>query len=270
MSSSKSTKNNSIAKTNTSISTPAHSLAFQEQMELFTALAKVSNSGIKTPEEGLLLYNKARALGIDWAIALGNMSAINGKIGLNIHLIKGILSVPINNIRWEYEMDYEPIYKYFTALNDCITDDDFDPTVHVKVGFMNLKTPRNDGLIPITYAIDKSKKVIANRKTRIKFIRTYSNGDVVTKYGEFSYIDSLTAGLGLNKAGEFDPYSPWTKYPKLMIDHRAFTFGARAIASDLLNGCQELTELYDINNLSYDIKEDGSTEVTDTDYTEVQ
>lgn len=255
--------NDKLARSNTSLSTPSTGLAFKDQVELFTAIAKANNSGINTPEEGILLYNKARALNIDWAIAMGNMTAINGKIGLNIHLIKGILSVPSNNVTWEFVSDYAPIYQYITSTNDRITDKDFDPMMHVLVPLVDVMKPRTDGLIAITYNISKSKKVIVDRVTRIKFTRTMPNGTTKTQYGEFSYSEAITAGLGVNKQGELDSYSPWTKYPKLMIEHRAFTFGARAIASDLLNGCQEITELYDINNIAYDASDEGTITVLD-------
>ena len=40
-----------------------------------------------------------------------------------------------------------------------------------------------------------------------------------------------------------------------MIATRAYTFGAREIASDLLMGAYETTELFDMNNIKYDAKD---------------
>lgn len=41
----------------------------------------------------------------------------------------------------------------------------------------------------------------------------------------------------------------WTKYPQRMCDARAFSIGAREIASDVLFGMMSLSELADANNV---------------------
>lgn len=43
-------------------------------------------------------------------------------------------------------------------------------------------------------------------------------------------------------AGMFEK-DTYKKYPKVLIGHRAFTYGARDIASDVIMGCMETTEL---------------------------
>ena len=50
----------------------------------------------------------------------------------------------------------------------------------------------------------------------------------------------------------------YKKYPKVLIGHRAFTYGARDIASDVIMGCMETTELKIISG-----KELNDTEIAD-------
>ena len=58
-------------------------------------------------------------------------------------------------------------------------------------------------------------------------------------------------------AGMFEK-DTYKKYPKVLIGHRAFTYGARDIASDVIMGCMETTELKIISG-----KELNNTEIAD-------
>ena len=53
--------------------------------------------------------------------------------------------------------------------------------------------------------------------------------------GKFSYSEAIIAGM-------FDK-DTYQKYARILIGHRAFTYGARDIASDVIFGCMETTEL---------------------------
>lgn len=52
----------------------------------------------------------------------------------------------------------------------------------------------------------------------------------------------------------------YKKYPRVLISHRAFTLGARDIASDILFGCMETTELKIVSG----------QELSDADYVEAE
>ena len=74
----------------------------------------------------------------------------------------------------------------------------------------------------------------------VDFITEYEitrniNGKEVTATGRFSYSEAVQAEI-LEK----DTYK---KYPRILIGHRAFTYAAREIASDILFGVMETTEL---------------------------
>ncbi len=61
------------------------------------------------------------------------------------------------------------------------------------------------------------------------------NGKEITAKGHFSYSEAMQAEMF-----EKDTYK---KYPRILIGHRAFTLAARDIASDILFGVMETTEL---------------------------
>jgi hypothetical protein len=68
-------------------------------------------------------------------------------------------------------------------------------------------------------------------------------GEIVVTHavGKFTYTEAVSAGM-------FDK-DTYKKYPKVMISHRAFTYGAREIADDVCLGLMETTELKQINNI---------------------
>ena len=57
----------------------------------------------------------------------------------------------------------------------------------------------------------------------------------MTAVGKFSYNDAVVANC-------FEK-TTYKLYPKVMIGHRAWFYGARDIASDLLMGCMSIDEL---------------------------
>ena len=82
------------------------------------------------------------------------------------------------------------------------------------------------------------------------------NGKDMTAIGHFSYSDAVQAEMF-----EKDTYK---KYPRILIGHRAFTLAARDIASDVLMGVMETTELKIVAG-----RELSSTDVTSIEDAEV-
>ena len=64
---------------------------------------------------------------------------------------------------------------------------------------------------------------------------------VITAISHYSYSEAQNAGL-------FDK-DTYKKYARMMIGTRAFTFGARDIANDVLMGSMETTELKIVENV---------------------
>lgn len=248
-------------------------LTFNEKLLFFETVAKSANTGIKDAGQAMVVWQKAKELKIGWANAIPHMHIINGKAGIDIHIIKAILSRPGSGVRWDCIEDNEPIYRYLDKNSNVYIGKSSLPQNAVIKN--KLSDPVSEGMIAVVVIpeqVKNEKGVVEYQVTpydhRSSYIFTRKKKDIDGRYftvesrkGVFSWRDALAAGLPINREGILDPNSSWQKYRKLMIDTRAFTFGARDIASDLLMGCYETTELYDMEKVNYTVTEDGKAEV---------
>lgn len=253
-----------------------------EQLAAATAfLDKIMRSdkgGIKSVNDGLAILMRAKDLNMPFSTAIEHIHVINGKTGVDIHVIKALLSRA--GVTWRCINNYSPLYEYTDGINVYI-DGKFPDFVErcKSVKEANEKriadekngiTDKTVYIYPVSWYSDfsgniyksynltnkfevavnrqhadsiiKSGKIpiyrIANQPvdyiTKYEFTRII-NGNTVTAIGEFTYSEAQTA-----KLFEKDTYA---KYPKILISHRAFTYGARDIASDVIMGCMETTEL---------------------------
>lgn len=242
----------------------------EQAMELFTELCKNKGIAINTPAEALTLYMKAKELNIGFANAIDHMHVINGKTGIDIHILKAVLLRAGGFIRWTKTLDYAPLYKYKDS-NDgttwishlrpkafmewLINDDPFyeDAVYGTPNTFKKLKEEGKLIIIPVS---NSGKPEPFDYATEYKFEREFEFGkqkklEIRHEISRFTVSQALRIEKN-NKEG-----SIWQTNPEIMVDHRAFTFGARAIASDLLKGCYETKELYDMCNIDYEIDSDG-------------
>jgi hypothetical protein len=240
-----------------------------QQLMMFTEIAKDSNTGVNTPAMAMMLFHKAKELGIGWANAIPHMHLIKGKLGIDIHIIKAILSRPSAFITVEKIEDYKPLYKYIAKDFVTTYTSDTLPEMAVVVPAFDIVVPNNKFpviVLPTMRQDDKGNKITSiepyDNRTTYRFTRKKygMGGEIITEVrtSSFSWQDAITAGLPLDRAGNFNTDSVWFKHRKLMVDHRAYTFGARDIASDLLLGAYEKTELFDMEHVAYD-----TTEVVD-------
>lgn len=235
--------------------------------------------GIKSIADGLSILARAQDLQLPFTTCIEHIHVINGKTGIDVHIIKSLLSRA--GIVWKCTKDYVPQYQYTdgntiyieTQLPQycvkCRTPQEaIDATKDELVGvypvhwYSDLK-----GNIYNEFEIsDKCVKAI-NRQhalkvanegkfpviripaqpidfvTEYEFTRRYmiNNKEVIsTVVSHYSYSEAQTADL-FSK----DTYK---KYARIMIGNRAFTYGARDIASDILMGCMETTELKIVEN----------------------
>ena len=253
-----------------------------EQLAAATAfLDKIMRSdkgGIKSVNDGLAILMRAKDLNMPFSTAIEHIHVINGKTGVDIHIIKALLSRA--GVTWRCINNYSPLYEYTDGINVYI-DGKFPDFVErcksVKEANEKRIADEKNGITnetvyiyPVSWYSDfsgniyksynltnkfevavnrqhadsiiKSGKIpiyrIANQPvdyiTKYEFTRII-NGNTVTAIGEFTYSEAQTA-----KLFEKDTYA---KYPKILISHRAFTYGARDIASDVIMGCMETTEL---------------------------
>lgn len=256
--------------------------SFDEQIRFFTEIAKSTNTGVKSTGEALMLFQKAKELGIGWANAIPHMQVISGKPGIDIHIVKAILSKPGSGVRWEQTEDFVPVYRYMGEDKVVYEENELPPNFIIVNNFNDTgdSTKFRACILPTNTGTDKApiwKKVPVDRRSTYKFTRKKKDIDgtwfTVTLVSSFSYSEALKAGLPYDKQGNINTDSAWGKYTKLMVNTRAFTFGAREIADDLLMGNYELTELLDFSGVKYAItpegNEVGSVTILDTNGNEI-
>lgn len=241
-------------------------------------IMRSDKGGIKTVNDGLAILMRAKDLNMPFSTAIEHIHVINGKTGVDIHVIKALLSRA--GVTWRCINNYSPLYEYTDGINvyvdgklpdfvercksakeanekriadeknDIANDtvyiypvswySDFSGNVYknynltnkfeIAVNRQHAETIVKSGKIPIYRIANQPVDYI----TKYEFTR-YVNGEKVTATGEFTYSEAQLA-----KLFEKDTYA---KYPKVLIGHRAFTYGARDIASDVIMGCMETTEL---------------------------
>ncbi len=251
------------------------------QAEVFLKkIIATDKGGIKSVNEGLAILMRAQDLQLPFSSCIEHIHVINGKTGVDVHIIKALLLKA--GVVWKCTKDYTPQYQYTdgnniynqTQLPDyCVICRDADDAKNAtKDGKM--------GVYPLSFYIDlkgnvyneftiSSKCVKAINKAHAQKIASEGNYpiikippqpiDFVTEYefkrymivngkeremtavSHFSYSEAQTAEL-LTK----DTYK---KYARILISHRAFTLGARDIASDVLMGVMETGELKIVENV---------------------
>lgn len=230
--------------------------------------------GIKSVEDGLAVMMRAKDLNLPFSTCLEHVHVINGKTGTDIHVIKALLSKA--GVTWELVRDYAPLYEYTDGINVYV-DGSFPE--YIKRCRDSKEANEKNGsasdeyiyVYPVKWykdlqgnlykeyqlssskfgvavtrqqiaAISKEGKIPVYRvpNNPVDYITEYKltrlvNGKEVTAIGHFSYSEAQAAGL-------FDK-DTYVKYARILIGHRAFTYAARDIASDLLLGVMETTEL---------------------------
>lgn len=239
-----------------------------EQLKVLETLAKGANTGVKNVGDAILILAKSQELGIGFGNALPHMHVVNGKPGIDIHIIKAVLGKPGTGVRWIQLKDYEPVYRYFDKTGNIYDGKDALPEDYIILPTPAALKEYDGDKYPVTYMVSgDGKKVPFKRIDPIDYVSSYKfirkkkdiDGTYFTEtlISSFTWRDAIKAQLPFNRAGEIDPNSAWSKYRRLMVNTRAFTFGAREIASDLLMGNYETTELYDMEHVDYEIINDN-------------
>jgi hypothetical protein len=224
--------------------------------EFFKILAQSERFTTTNPADIIAMYVQAQELGIGFASASNHMHIVNGKAGIDIQIVKALISKPGTGITWEHTEDYIPIYKYTDKTTEYFSDN--IPT-HCMICYNadDIKKAKDDGKTAIfPYRLDNQKwNIVSGIITPIDRRSTYlfsrlkllPNGQWFTQkeIGTFSWSDASTAGILYDKNNEINPKSAWHKYPRNQLNVRAFTFGARAIGADLLMGMYETSELHE-------------------------
>ena len=240
--------------------------------------------GIKSINEGFAILLRAQELRLPFSSCIEHVHVIKGKTGIDIHIIRSLLSRA--GVTWECTKDYTPQYQYTdgntiyleTQLPDyCVkcrtAEEAFKATNEDTVGvypvrwYQDLKgTVYNEFQVSdkCVTAINKQHAQKLAQEGKFPIIRCPAVPiDFVTEYeftryriicgekivlkakGHFSYSEAQQAHLLEDK----DTYK---NYTRIMIGIRAFTYGAREIADDVLMGAFETSELKIITDTPLD------------------
>ena len=248
------------------------------QAEFFLKKILTSDkSGLKSVQDGLAIMMRAKDLNLPFSTCIEHVHVINGKTGVDVHIVKALLLRA--GIVWNCTKDYVPQYQY-TDGNTIYLETQLPDYVVKCRNAKEAEEKTNDdvvGVYPLKYYADlKGNKYdefqISNKCVKcinkiqamkvasegqfpviriaaqpIDFVTEYElhrfktiNGKVVemTSKGHFSYSEAAAADLFTK-----DTYK---KYPRMLIGHRAFMYGARDIASDYLMGVMSDDEIMEV------------------------
>ena len=246
-----------------------------------TKVMKSEKGGIKSVNDGLAILMRAQDLDLPFSTCLEHIHVINGKTGVDIHVIKALLLKA--GVTWECINDYTPLYEFTDSINVYVDGEFPDYVVRCKSAEeARIKSEKDEehvyvypvkfyqdfkGNIYRDYQLNKTKFGIAVNKEQmaaitkenkipviripaqpVNYIAKYEfrriiNNNYITAIGKFTFREAQQAEMF-----EKDTYK---KYPSIMIKHRAFTLGARDIASDVLFGVMETKELKIINGAEF-------------------
>lgn len=307
-------KNQSIVKFDNDADFDKLNLYNKEDLEAFEFMVKKmlgsNKSGISSVADAVAIAIRAKSLNISWASAIENMHVVNGKTGLNVHLIKALLLRA--GVMWEVIQDFAPLYDYTDGFNTFLQNELPPDAVKCRspeeaLNITKDESNDNFGVYPVRSYVDANgnifnefqigKCVVALNRvhmaalikegkypvircnlkpadhvveykfTRIRFI--CGEKKTVEVKSKFTVSDAIAAEL-------YNPVVPsdkkpgtYNKYLRIMIAIRAFTYGAREIASDILLGAMELEELNAIVNGTANDNVNEDMETTYTDYDEI-
>ena len=237
-------------------------------------------SGIKSVTDGLAVLMRAQDLQLPFSSCIEHIHVIQGKTGVDIHIIKSLLSRA--GVVWECTKDYTPQYQY-TDGNTIYLETQL-PSYCVKCATKKeaegKTTDDTVGVYPVKWYVDlknnlynefqvSDKCVIGINKQhaaklaqegKFPIIRVAAQPiDYVTEYRFTRYkmingkerITTATSRFSYSEANTAELFTKDTyrKYARILIGHRAFTLGARDIASDVIMGVCETTELKLVENI---------------------
>ena len=238
-----------------------------------TKVMRSEKGGIKSVNDGLAVLMRAQDLNLPFSTCLEHIHVINGKTGTDIHVIKALLSRA--GVTWECLDDYTPLYEFTDGINVYVDGELPDYVVKCKSAKeaeeKSSKDSENMYVYPVKFykdfkgniyrdyqlnnktfgiAVNAQQAASITKENKIAVVRIPNQPvNYIVRY-EFRRINHgiQTKAIGkftFKEAQQADMFEKDTykKYPRILISHRAFTYGARDIASDVLFGVMETKEL---------------------------
>ena len=247
-------------------------------------------SGIKSVADGLSILARAQDLQLPFTTCIEHIHVINGKTGIDVHIIKSLLSRA--GVVWKCTKDYTPQYQYTDGNTIYLETQLPDYCVKCRTAKEAVDATKDDtiGVYPVQWFTDLKGNVYNEFQVSEKCVKAINKAhalklasegkfpviripaqpiDYVTEYefkryrminGKEREITAISH-YSFSEAQNAELFSKDTykKYARIMIGHRAFVLGARDIANDVLMGCMETTELKVVENAP----------ITDVDFVEV-
>lgn len=246
--------------------------------------------GIKSVADGLSILARAQDLQLPFTTCIEHIHVINGKTGIDVHIIKSLLSRA--GVVWKCTKDYTPQYQYTDGNTIYLETQLPDYCVKCRTAKEAVDATKDDtvGVYPVQWFTDLKGNVYNEFQVSEKCVKAINKAhalklasegkfpiiripaqpiDYVTEYefkryrminGKEREITAISH-YSFSEAQNAELFSKDTykKYARIMIGHRAFVLGARDIANDVLMGCMETTELKVVENAP----------ITDIDFVEV-
>ena len=246
--------------------------------------------GIKSVADGLSILARAQDLQLPFTTCIEHIHVINGKTGIDVHIIKSLLSRA--GVVWKCTKDYTPQYQYTDGNTIYLETQLPDYCVKCRTAKEAVDTTKDDtvGVYPVQWFTDLKGNVYNEFQVSEKCVKAINKAHALKLAGEGKFpviripaqpIDYVTeyefkryrmingkereitaiSHYSFSEAQNAELFSKDTykKYARIMIGHRAFVLGARDIANDVLMGCMETTELKVVENAP----------ITDVDFVEV-
>ena len=246
--------------------------------------------GIKSVADGLSILARAQDLQLPFTTCIEHIHVINGKTGIDVHIIKSLLSRA--GVVWKCTKDYTPQYQYTDGNTIYLETQLPDYCVKCRTAKEAVAATKDDtvGVYPVQWFTDLKGNVYNEFQVSEKCVKAINKAHALKLAGEGKFpviripaqpIDYVTeyefkrfrmingkereitaiSHYSFSEAQNAELFSKDTykKYARIMIGHRAFVLGARDIANDVLMGCMETTELKVVENAP----------ITDVDFVEV-
>lgn len=230
--------------------------------------------GIKSVNEGLAILMRANDLHLPFSTCIEHIHVINGKTGVDVHIIKSLLSRA--GVIWKCTKDYAPQYQFTDGTNIYSETQLPDYVIKCRNAKEAEEATKDDivGVYPVHWYTDLKGNIYNEQQISDKCVKCINKAhamnvakegkfpvirvpaqpiDYVTEY-EFSRYKVINGkehvmtckshfSFSEAQAADFFTKDTYKKYARVMIGHRAFVLGARDIASDLLFGVMETSEL---------------------------
>ena len=293
-----------LSKQDTNVTPGFNALNLFDEKQLAAAevflkrMITTDKGGIKNVNEGLAILMRAQDLQLPFSSCIEHIHVIQGKTGVDIHIIRSLLSRA--GVTWECTKDYTPQYQY-TDGNTIYLETQLPQycvrcrTAKEAEEFTRTNKDEKVGVYPVKWYKDLANRIYNEFQVSAQCVEAINKAhaeklkaegkfpiiripaqpiDFVTEYTFTRYVKNLggivkqTAishfSLAEAQAAKFFEKDTYVKYARVMIGHRAFTLGARDIASDVIQGVMETSEQVLVEGDDYTLLNEDYLEETNT------